>query len=60
MSPPLAAIAHLGLLTPLLLAGFLVGAYGHLTRSRTLILVGIAVVGAVSLYVVAGGELQTF
>jgi hypothetical protein len=28
--------------------GFLVGAYGHLSRSRTLILAGILIVGLVS------------
>ena len=30
--------------------GFLVGVYGHVIKSRTLILIGIALVGAVSIY----------
>ena len=30
--------------------GFLIGVYGHVIKSKTLILVGIALVGAVSAY----------
>jgi hypothetical protein len=30
--------------------GFLIGAYGHVIKSRTLILTGILIVGAVSAY----------
>jgi hypothetical protein len=30
--------------------GFLIGVYGHVIKSRTLILIGIAMVGAVSIY----------
>lgn len=58
--PLAAAAAHLGLLGPLLIIGFLVGIYGHMSRSRTLILCGIAVIAVVSLYFVAAGEVQTF
>ena len=59
--PPLAAApAHLGLLGPLLIAGFLVGVYGQISRSRTLVLCGIALIAVVSLYFVAAGEVQTF
>jgi hypothetical protein len=32
--------------------GFLVGVYGHVIKSRTLILIGIALVGGVSAYFV--------
>jgi hypothetical protein len=55
-----ATAAHIGLLGPILIAGFLVGIYGHMARSRTLILCGIAMIGAVSLYFVVTGEVQTF
>jgi hypothetical protein len=59
--PPLAAAAsHIGLLGSLLIVGFLIGIYGHMSRSRTLILVGIVLIAAVSLYFVAAGEVQTF
>jgi hypothetical protein len=59
--PPLAAAAaHIGLLGSLLIVGFLIGVYGHMSKSRTLILVGIVVIAAVSLYFVAAGEVQTF
>jgi hypothetical protein len=55
-----AAAAHIGLLGAVLIAGFLIGVYGHMSRSRKLILCGIAVIAAVSLYFVAAGEVQTF
>jgi hypothetical protein len=59
--PPLAAAAgHIGVLGPLLIVGFLIGVYGHISRSRTLILCGIAVIAVVSLYFVAAGEVVTF
>jgi hypothetical protein len=32
--------------------GFLIGVYGHVIKSRTLILIGIALVGGVSAYFV--------
>jgi hypothetical protein len=54
------ASAHIGLLGPLLIAGFLIGVYGHMARSRTLVLFGIVLIAAVSLYFVAAGEVQTF
>ena len=58
---PLAdAAAHPALFGAALLAGFVVGVYGHLTRSRPLILVGIVVIGVISLYFVAAGELASF
>jgi hypothetical protein len=43
-----------------LLIGFLIGVYGHASRSRPLIIVGIVVIGLVSLYVVAAGEVASF
>ena len=55
-----AAAAHIGLLGAVLIAGFLVGIYGHIARSRTLVLCGIVVIAVVSLYFVAAGEVQTF
>ena len=61
MIPPLAAAAaHIGLLGAVLIAGFLIGIYGHISRSRALVLCGIAVIAVVSLYFVATGEVQTF
>ncbi len=52
--------SHLGLATGLLLGGFAVGVYGHMSHSRTLILVGIAVIAAISLWLVGAGEVSTF
>lgn len=61
LSLPLAAAAdHLSTFLIALAIGFLVGVYGHIVRSRTLVLTGIFVVMAVSLYFVASGEVQTF
>jgi hypothetical protein len=42
--------AHLGLFVGLLAIGLLVGVFGHIIRSRTLILTGIIVIGLVSAY----------
>lgn len=55
-----AASAHIGLLGPVLIAGFLIGVYGQMARSRTLVLCGIVLIAVVSLYFVAAGEVQTF
>jgi hypothetical protein len=52
--------SHLGLATGLMLGGFAVGIYGHMCRSRTLILVGIAVIAVISLWLVGAGEISTF
>jgi hypothetical protein len=52
--------SQLGLATGLLLGGFAVGVYGHMSHSRTLILVGIAVIAAISLWLVGAGEVSTF
>jgi hypothetical protein len=47
---PIAATTNLGPYAVAMGAGFLIGIYGHLSRSRTLILVGILIVGLVSAY----------
>ncbi len=52
--------SHLGVATGLLLGGFAVGVYGHMSHSRALILVGIAVIAAISLWLVGAGEVSTF
>jgi cytochrome c oxidase subunit IV len=40
----------LGALSAIMAAGLVVGVFGHIIRSRILIVLGIAVVGAVSVY----------
>lgn len=55
-----AATTHLGLFAAVLVAGFAIGALGHLTGSRILVVAGIVVIAFVSLYFVAAGEIQTF
>ena len=52
--------SHMGLATGLLLGGFAAGIYGHICHSRTLILVGIAVIAVISLWLVGAGEVSTF
>ncbi len=42
--------SHLGLLVALLAVGLLIGVFGHIIRSRALILTGILVIGIVSAY----------
>jgi hypothetical protein len=43
-----------------ILLAFGAGAYGHVIHSRTLILAAIFAIGAICLYFVATGEIQTF
>ena len=57
---PADVTSHLGLATGLLLVGFAVGIYGHMSHSRTMILVGIAVIAAISLWLVGAGQISTF
>jgi hypothetical protein len=45
-----AAASHLGLFTAALALGVVIGVFGHLIRSRTLIITGILVIGLVSAY----------
>jgi uncharacterized membrane protein (UPF0136 family) len=44
--------SHLGLFAAAIAVGFLIGVFGHIIRSRPLILTGIIVIGAVSAYYV--------
>jgi uncharacterized membrane protein (UPF0136 family) len=44
--------SHLGLFAAAIALGFLIGVFGHIIRSRTLIITGIVVIGAVSAYYV--------
>ena len=53
------ATSHLGLFAAVIAIGFIIGVYGHIIHSKTLILTGIFVVAAVSFYFVAAGEIQT-
>jgi hypothetical protein len=55
-----AATAHLGAFAIVLLIGFAIGGAGHLSSSKVLVVIGILVIAAVSLYFVAAGEVQTF
>ena len=45
-----AASSHIGLFTAALALGLLIGVFGHIIRSRTLIITGILVIGLVSAY----------
>ena len=54
-----AATSHPGTFAIILLAGFAIGIAGHLTRSRLLVIAGILVIAAVSLYFVAAGAVQS-
>ena len=44
--------SHLGLFAALTALGFLIGIFGHIIKSRTLIITGILVIGIVSAYYV--------
>jgi hypothetical protein len=44
--------SHLSLFAGAIALGFLIGVFGHIIRSRPLILAGIIVIGAVSAYYV--------
>jgi hypothetical protein len=48
---PIAASTSIGPYAAVMGLGFLIGVAGHVTRSRTLILTGILIVGVVSAYV---------
>jgi hypothetical protein len=45
-----ASSSHLGLFTAVLALGVVIGVFGHIIHSRTLILTGILVIGLVSAY----------
>ncbi len=42
--------SHLGLFTAALAAGLVIGVFGHIIHSRTLVITGILVIGLVSAY----------
>jgi hypothetical protein len=45
-----ASSSHIGLFTAVLVLGLLIGVFGHIIKSRTLIITGILVIGLVSAY----------
>ena len=57
---PAAATGHLGIFVIVVIIGFLVGVTGHLAQSKTLIITGIIIIAAVSIYFAAAGEVQSF
>ena len=57
---PASATGHLGTFVIVIAFGFLVGVAGHLTQSRTLVITGIIIIAAVSIYFAASGEVQSF
>ncbi|HWD64184.1 MAG TPA: hypothetical protein VG405_03345 [Solirubrobacteraceae bacterium] len=57
---PAAVTHHLGTFVIVIIVGFLVGATGHATHNRTLVITGIIIVAAVSIYFAASGEVQSF
>jgi hypothetical protein len=50
---------HLGLFAGLIAFGFLLGVFGHLAKSRPVILLSIILIAAISLYFVIHGEANT-
>ncbi len=57
---PASATGHLGVFVVVIIFGFVVGVMGHVTQSRTLVITGIIVIAAVSIYFAAAGQVQTF
>jgi hypothetical protein len=57
---PASATGHLGTFVIVIVVGFLVGATGHITHNRTLVMTGIIIIAAVSVYFAASGEVHTF
>jgi hypothetical protein len=57
---PASVNGHLGTFVIVIIVGFLVGATGHVTQNRTLIITGIIIIAAVSIYFAASGEVQSF
>jgi hypothetical protein len=54
------ATSHAGVLAIVLALGFVLGVFGHIIRSRTMILTALIVIAAVSSYFLIAGEAQTF
>jgi predicted ABC-type exoprotein transport system permease subunit len=50
---------HLALATAIGFAGFLIALYGQLVKSRTLILIGLAIIAVISLLVILSGNTVT-
>jgi hypothetical protein len=50
--PLAAASSHPGLLAIVVALGFIIGAYGHIQKSRTLIITGLIIIGTISAYFV--------
>jgi NaMN:DMB phosphoribosyltransferase len=57
---PATVANHLGTFVIVLVFGFLIGVAGHIIHSRTLVITGIIVIAAVSIYFAAAGEVQSF
>jgi hypothetical protein len=47
---PAAGASHLGVFIAVLSFGVVIGVFGHIIKSRTLILTGILIIGLVSVY----------
>jgi hypothetical protein len=57
---PASVNGHLTTFVIVIVAGFLVGGVGHMTQNRTLVITGIIIIAAVSIYFAASGEVQSF
>lgn len=54
------ATGHLGTFVIVIVFGFVVGVTGHITNNRMLVITGIIIIAAVSIYFAASGEVQSF
>jgi hypothetical protein len=52
-------MAHLGIYAIVIVFGFVIGVTGHITQSRTLVITGIIIIAAVSIYFAAAGQVHT-
>ena len=57
---PASATGHLGVFVIVIIFGFAVGVTGHITQNRMLVITGIIIIAAVSIYFAAAGEVQSF
>jgi hypothetical protein len=57
---PASINGHLTTFVVVIIFGFFVGALGHATANRTLVITGIIIIAAVSIYFAASGEVQSF
>jgi hypothetical protein len=51
---------HLGTFVIVIIFGFVVGVTGHIIQNRTLVITGIIIIAAVSIYFAAAGEVRSF